>query len=108
MDVLTDDDEVQVSVLMHTPVLFKMIGDAATTMGLVDGYGATWEPDRPVGGDRILPGAFNDTIADHNSAGTAPAFLWSHQPSRPIGKWTAMGEDARGLRVRGQLNLATE
>lgn len=33
--------------------------------------------------------------------------LWNHRQAEPIGRWLAMGEDARGLRVRGQLNLDT-
>jgi HK97 family phage prohead protease len=32
--------------------------------------------------------------------------LWQHDPASPIGSWISMSEDARGLKVRGQLNLA--
>jgi HK97 family phage prohead protease len=32
--------------------------------------------------------------------------LWQHDPGEPIGRWLSIEEDARGLRVRGKLNLA--
>jgi uncharacterized protein len=34
--------------------------------------------------------------------------LWQHDPAQPIGRWLAIREDARGLLVRGRLNLAVE
>ena len=36
-----------------------------------------------------------------------PSMLWSHDPANPIGRWTSLREDATGLFVTGQLNLAT-
>ena len=32
--------------------------------------------------------------------------LWQHDPAQPIGRWLSIAEDGRGLRVRGELNLA--
>jgi HK97 family phage prohead protease len=32
--------------------------------------------------------------------------LWQHDPAEPLGRWLALREDARGLHVRGRLNLA--
>ena len=32
--------------------------------------------------------------------------LWQHEASEPIGSWVSIEEDARGLKVRGKLNLA--
>jgi hypothetical protein len=29
--------------------------------------------------------------------------LFQHDPAEPVGTWTAMAEDSRGLRVRGEL-----
>lgn len=73
--------------------------------GLVAGYAATTEdiPDRY--GDVIARGAFRETLADHARRGTTPALLWGHDPSRVVGRWVSMEEDAQGLFVRGQLNL---
>lgn len=36
-----------------------------------------------------------------------PAMLWQHEDDKPIGIWQEMVEDARGLRVKGQLALET-
>ena len=36
-----------------------------------------------------------------------PALLWQHEDDKPIGIWQEMVEDARGLRVKGQLALET-
>ena len=36
-----------------------------------------------------------------------PAMLWQHDSDDPIGVWTDMAEDAKGLRVKGQLCLDT-
>ena len=34
--------------------------------------------------------------------------FWIHDPSEPIGKWTAAQEDRHGLKVLGKLTLATQ
>lgn len=57
--------------------------------------------------DIIVPGAFLATLNAHKSAGTMPAMLWQHEDDKPIGIWQEMVEDARGLRVKGQLALET-
>src|SRR2546426_564387 len=41
------------------------------------------------------------------AAGPMPAMLWQHDADEPIGVWTEMAEDAKGLRVKGQLCLDT-
>lgn len=71
------------------------------------GYGAVFNNvDR--GGDKIMPGAFTETLAQFKMAGRLPAMLYQHGkmgggPVMPVGKWTAMTEDAHGLRVEGKL-----
>ncbi|MFC0410981.1 HK97 family phage prohead protease, partial [Roseomonas elaeocarpi] len=47
------------------------------------------------------------TLADHRAAGTMPALLWQHDQRQPIGVYTAMREDERGLYVEGKLALKT-
>lgn len=69
----------------------------ASTFGNVDSYG-----------DVIAAGAFGGALAAHRAANTMPALLWSHDPTQPIGRWTDMAEDARGLKVAGKLTLAVE
>jgi HK97 family phage prohead protease len=57
--------------------------------------------------DRVAPGAFKSTLAEHRAAGTMPALLWQHDQRQPIGVYTAMREDERGLHVEGKLALKT-
>ncbi|MBO0345203.1 HK97 family phage prohead protease [Roseibium sp. CAU 1637] len=53
------------------------------------------------GGDMIRPGAFARVL--RNQAHRSLPMLWQHDPSRPIGRWTAVCEDHLGLRVTGHL-----
>jgi HK97 family phage prohead protease len=101
----SNEDDLSELVLTHVPVSFKAVGPAIDS-GEINGYAATWEPD--FGGDRIMPGAFDDSLALHAGAKTAPAFLLNHDPEKPIGRWVGMGPDTKGLRVKGALNLATD
>lgn len=80
---------------------------AADEAGTVEGYGAIFGNVDHVG-DRIEPGAFTRSLAVHKAAGTSPAFLWSHLAAEPVGSWTEVVEDRRGLFCRGRLNLASE
>ena len=70
----------------------KMDGDAGSFAGYasvfngVDSYG-----------DRILPGAFKDTLADG-----MPKMFFNHVWSLPIGKFTKAVEDDHGLYVEGE------
>lgn len=105
MRILTDNDPWTGGLVTGAPVELKLVAEAGAA-GEIEGYGATFH-GVDHGEDTILPGAFAESIKAHASAGTAPAMLWVHQHASPIGKWVAMGEDARGLRVRGQLNLDT-
>lgn len=56
-----------------------------------------------LGGDVVLPGAFKRTLASHKKAGTMPAMFWMHQPDQVPGAWSDMGEDSKGLYVKGEL-----
>lgn len=106
MDLLTSDDDFAGGLLIGGTLEFKLL-EAAADQGLIEGYASSFG-GIDAHGDTIAPGAFQDTLDAHVKAGSAPAMLWNHRRSEPIGKWTGMGEDARGLRVRGQLNLKTE
>lgn len=55
--------------------------------------------------DTIVPGAFAETLAEHERRGTKPRMLWFHDPARVIGEWKVLQEDVRGLFVSGQLDL---
>lgn len=74
--------------------------------GSIEGYGSVFGV-RDDYDDVIASGAFQATLKAHKSAGTMPAMLWQHDADEPIGVWSEMTEDAKGLRVKGQLALAT-
>jgi uncharacterized protein len=74
--------------------------------GTIEGYGSVFGV-RDNYDDVIAKGAFIASLADHKSAGTMPAMLWQHDADKPIGIWTEMVEDAKGLRIKGQLALET-
>lgn len=70
--------------------------------GVIEGYASVFGV-RDSYDDVIVAGAFTASLADHKAAGTMPAMLWQHDTDQPIGVWTDMAEDTRGLRVKGQL-----
>lgn len=74
------------------------------------GYGAVFN-NVDAYGDVILPGAFSETLSRAKSAGEWPAMLLQHgggflggaEDMTPIGVWTSMREDEKGLWVEGKL-----
>ena len=71
--------------------------------GVFEGYASLFGlPD--LGKDMVVPGAFAASLARRGARGVR--MLWQHDPGEPIGRWLSIAEDARGLRVRGKLNLA--
>ena len=79
---------------------------AAGTDGSVEGYGSVFGV-RDNYDDVIVAGAFQASLAAHRAAGTMPAMLWQHDETEPIGIWTEIVEDAKGLRMKGMLALDT-
>lgn len=79
---------------------------AAGDDGSVEGYGSVFGV-RDNYDDVIAKGAFMASLKAHKSAGTMPAMLWQHDASQPIGIWTDMVEDEKGLRIVGKLALDT-
>lgn len=57
-------------------------------------------------GDIIKPGAFRKTLRERKATG-GPAMFWNHDSNQPIGVWTELAEDERGLRVEGKLVTET-
>lgn len=86
---------------------FAEVDDDAE-IGKFTGYGAIFgELDSY--GDVIAKGAFKDTLKKR-AGGKLPKMLLQHggwwvndQDGVPIGQWTAMAEDEKGLRVEGRL-----
>jgi len=74
--------------------------------GSVEGYGSVFGV-RDNYDDVIAKGAFLASLKEHKAAGTMPAMLWQHDSGEPIGVWTDMVEDAKGLKITGKLALET-
>lgn len=55
-------------------------------------------------GDIVERGAFARTLKERGASGIR--MLWQHDPMQPIGIWTRLAEDERGLFVEGQLTLS--
>ena len=66
----------------------------------VEGYAAVFR-DRDLNGDVIAPGAFARTLKTQNPV----RMLYQHAAEAPIGRWTHLAEDARGLYARGEILL---
>lgn len=81
----------------------KQVGET----GSFEGYGSVFGVKDSY--DEIVSkGAFLSSLEAHRKAGTLPALLWQHDPSTPIGVYTEMYEDEKGLYVKGQLELETQ
>ena len=88
----------------HFDVGFEI--KAVNADGTVEGYGSVFGV-RDNYDDVIAKGAFVQSLKDHKAAGTMPAMLWQHDADKPIGVWTEMVEDGKGLRIKGQLAMET-
>jgi uncharacterized protein len=83
----------------------------STKTGLFSGYGAVFGNVDAVG-DVIEKGAFAGSLREWQAQGKLPPMLLQHgggmfggspDAMLPIGKWTSMEENAKGLRVEGEL-----
>ena len=91
-------------------VKFASDGVDAKT-GVFTGYGAVFG-NLDSHGDVIVPGAFKATLADWERRGSLPAMKLMHGTAinpfsgsdLPIGKWTTMREDHKGLYVEGKIS----
>jgi HK97 family phage prohead protease len=54
-----------------------------------------------LGRDMVMRGAFARSIRERGAGGVR--MLYQHDPASPIGTWTELREDARGLFVKGRL-----
>lgn len=79
----------------------------ASSSGRIEGLASPFGGDPDAYGDIVAPGAFAKSLALHEAERTAPAMLWSHDPSRLVGRWTRLVERQDGLHVEGSLNLKT-
>jgi len=101
---------------MQCGLEFKLAeSDTDAKTGRFSGYGSIFG-NVDGGGDTIEKGAFRETLAQWAAKGKWPPMLLQHggffgsvDDALPIGKWTSMEENAKGLKVEGQLYaLGTE
>ncbi|WP_424361447.1 HK97 family phage prohead protease [Methylocystis parvus] len=75
----------------------------ASPAGVVEGYASLFGVGDS-GGDIVMAGAFARSIAKRGPKGVK--MLWQHDAAQPIGVWTSLVEDAKGLKVAGRLDLS--
>ncbi len=81
---------------------FKFAPDAAP--GSIEGYGSTFG-NIDLGGDMIVAGAFKESLRTWKKDKALPMMLYRHARTMsdlmPLGLWTEMEEDDKGLKVKG-------
>ncbi|MEO0387565.1 MAG: HK97 family phage prohead protease [Pseudomonadota bacterium] len=76
--------------------------ELALKEGVIEVYASLFgRPDQ--GGDVVSQGAYARSLARTDRPGGAVKMLWQHDPLHPIGVWTEIREDVRGLYVRGRI-----
>jgi HK97 family phage prohead protease len=68
--------------------------------GTFEGYASLFGRE-DLSRDVVLPGAFRESLAVRGARGIK--LLFQHDANQPIGVWTAIEEDGRGLYARGRL-----
>lgn len=62
---------------------------------MIAGYASIFDtPDSD--GDTVQPGAYLATLDDYT-----PSMLWNHDSNKPLGGWTRITEDTKGLWAAG-------
>lgn len=72
--------------------------------GTFEGYGSVFGNVDSYG-EKVMPGAFVESLARHKREGSNVLMLWQHNPDQPIGVWEDLAEDAKGLWGKGRFLL---
>ena len=72
--------------------------------GTFEGYGSIFGNVDSYG-EKVMPGAFVESLARHKREGSNVLMLWNHDPHQPIGVWDDLAEDAKGLWGKGRFLL---
>lgn len=75
--------------------------------GTFEGYGSIFGNVDSYG-EKVVPGAFVESLAKHRREGTSVLMLWQHNPDEPIGVWDDLAEDAKGLWGKGRLIMEVQ
>ncbi|MCK4487098.1 MAG: HK97 family phage prohead protease [Desulfobacterales bacterium] len=82
---------------------FEIKSSDVQESGVFTGYASTFLGTPDSHGDVIMPGAFTKTLAAGGRNKSGIALLWAHRSDEPIGTWTELVQDKKGLKVTGQL-----
>jgi HK97 family phage prohead protease len=88
------------------PTEFKFVGESQP--GVFEGYGSVYDI-LDSHKDVIVKGAYDTTLAEHAVKGTMPGMYVEHSAYTggdplPVGVWTEVKSDDRGLRVKGKIS----
>jgi HK97 family phage prohead protease len=87
---------------MKTKDFALQVKDLSESDGTFEGYGSIFGNIDSYG-EKVVAGAFGESLAKHMREGTKPLMLWQHDPWSPIGVWEELAEDGKGLKGRGRL-----
>jgi len=85
-------------ILLHKNFAFK--ADSVADDGTFTGYGSVFGNVDSYN-EIVMPGAFSKSLKDIRASGDPLPMLWNHKSDEPIGGYTSLEEDARGLKVSG-------
>lgn len=83
---------------------FDLDVKAVSESGVFTGYGSVFGVVDSYN-EVVAPGAFKASLEELAASGRAIPILWQHRTGEPIGAWTSLKEDARGLLGDGDLWL---
>jgi HK97 family phage prohead protease len=83
---------------LDLPLSIKSVNDS----GEFSGYGSV-NGNKDSYGDIIQQGAFTKSLKGWKEKGRLPSLLWQHKMDEPIGIYTRIEEDEKGLFVEGRL-----
>jgi len=93
--------------MRNRPILYKSHGDSVEVSGRkVSGYLASFN-NKDSDGDIILKGAFAKSLNERGVTSTTArkiAYCYMHDISKPIGRFTALVEDEKGLYFEAELD----
>ncbi|EJF91675.1 HK97 family phage prohead protease [Bartonella tamiae] len=72
--------------------------------GTFQGYGSIFDNIDSYG-EVVKNGAFSQSLKKHQEKGTNVVMLWQHNREEPIGVWSELQEDQKGLIGKGHINL---
>jgi uncharacterized protein len=84
-----------------SPEEVKFAPDGAEA-GRIEGYASVFGLLDRVG-DIVEPGAYKSTLQTWKKSKQPLPALWHHDMSEPVGVWTEMEEDTKGLKVAGTI-----